>query len=123
MQSNKPTRFIACFNPNYMDEEERRNFETIRLVNQTTNEQLSVKCFAIEKEQILSGKSKHWFAVLHSHPIVPNGEEHEGNMHLINKMMETLHKDSISEKFVYNSTNRHINIYRMVRRFLKIRNN
>ena len=109
MQSTKPTQFIACFEMDIMDEEERHNFEVIRHFNQTTNEQLSAKCFVIEENYLGWTKCA---VFLHSHPIVPDGGEvHEGNMLLINKMLEELPKEN---KFIYSLT-RHIIICEDVR--------
>jgi hypothetical protein len=114
MKSTKPTRFIACFTTRYMDEEERHDFEAIRHVNQTTNEILSAKCFVLPKYELMCA------VFLHSHPIVPDGEEHEGNMLLIKKILEKISEHEMDRrmdsKFVY-STNRHINIYRKVSTF------
>jgi hypothetical protein len=113
MQSTKPKRFIVCFTTGYMEEEERRDFEAIRHVNQTTNELLSAKCFIIRKDY----HDERSCAVFHhSHPILPNGEEHEDNMFLINKMLEKMPKNSRKEdKFIFGSTNRHITVYRKVK--------
>jgi len=102
MQSTKPTQFIVRFKiTKSIDEEKRHAIEGIRHVNQTTNEILSAKCYTIWNDW------RHVF--LHSHPIVADGQEHEGNILLINKIMETAPWD----KFVYN-TNRHIKITRKV---------
>ena len=114
MQSTKQTQFIVCFITEYLNEEQRRNFEAIFHVNQMTNEQLSFKCYVIGKQNIVFGRYNDGGSCalfLHSHPIVPNcDEEHEGNMLLINKMMEKMLEVRMTDKFVY-GTNRHIIIF------------
>ena len=111
MKSTKPTRFIACFDTMFVREEQRHNFDRMRHVNQTTNELLSVKCFHFEDEYY---DERSCAIFLHSHLIVANGEEHDGNMLLINKMVETIYNDGVEDNFVIFNRNRHINVYRMV---------